>query len=206
VDSYYNFSNELKSILSTPQSTNNNIHQFNDDLLWNVRNQARETAYRHNYPTPSAQQIQDIDKAHTTIDYWWKGSQDTYNYVASVDDFLNNGFTSLTNWNLDYLFWGGGDFKGKRTSKAVYDEWHPGVFATNYENNQSQVYLEDENGNYPSWLKGADLSYWENWRESSPYEIWNRVFCFGQKSWHGQKNIISFNRFQNLLSKLNLDK
>jgi hypothetical protein len=198
VKSYYDFSNELDQILT---SAGNHVHQFNDDFLWNLRNQGTTL---DNYPKPDADQIASIDR-NKTIDYWWKGSWQFYNYIASVDDFVNKNFTSITNWNLDYLFFGGADFQGKRTAEYIYDEWHPGVFATNYENNQSQIYLEDENGNYPSWINGAVYSCWKEKNQYTGFYLSESLVSFGQKSWHGQNNLISYKSFNNTSHHLGLD-
>jgi hypothetical protein len=126
------------------------------------------------------------------------------NSLASVQDYLNNGFNSLTNWNADSLFFGGNDLKNRRTAKEIYEGWHPGVFATDYEtkNQDSQVFNEDKNGNYPPWLHGADMSLWWSW---APW-VWGAIerplMSFAQKCWNGSKNITSWNKFKNLCDTL----
>jgi hypothetical protein len=172
-------------------------HQFNDDFLWNNRDQTSTNF--GGFPKPTESQISGVDKSKI-IDYWWKGSSPSMNCLASVQDYLNNGFTKLTNWNTDSLFFGGLDLKNARTAKKIYEEWHPGVFATNYEGSkfESQIFTEDQNGNYPNWIHGADMSCW--WSKA-PW-VWSTIerplMSFAQKTWGGSNVLINWNEFKSL--------
>jgi hypothetical protein len=173
---------------------------WNDDLLRNVRDQADSEPY---FPQPTDGLIDGLDK-NMYSQYWWKSKlHDVENYggneVASVDDWLNEGFRHMVNFDFDDLYFCTDTASSFQPDpKKLFESWHPGKFSTNWELTPPvpQMYLEDSTSKYPGWLTGAMMSVWYGYTPALQIMTFSPLKAFSQKCWNGSDDTGSYVNYE----------
>jgi hypothetical protein len=196
VDSIYTFSETIYNTLKTNKITN--IVQWSDSLLKN---------YGYDWPTATTSEWDKIYGSANalTIKHWWSkyGNANIEEFVKPYQTgIVGGGINKIVNYNSDLLYFSDDESNTSTapTAKSLFNQFHPGIFA-----GDAGVCLDNNGVNhdeYPSWLQGSMLSVWWDWSPHVATMIDGALKAFAQKTWNGTDNLLNFDEFSKLASKL----
>lgn len=191
VKSIYTFSAQMYDILKTNGMTETS--QWSDSLL--------KQHYPYNdWPGADASDWQKIEsyQDEVTIKHWWAKYGN-----ASINDFvkpyetgnIGGGVKRIVNYNSDMLYFSDDESNTSTapSSKDIFNNFHPGIFAGNAGMYQDNVGVD--HNEYPIWLKGSMLSVWWDWSPHVATLIDGALKAFSQKCWNGTNKTTSFDQF-----------